>query len=153
MQLTTLENGTNLVYLKEQLYHKHLKTTARYIHLCQSYHKRSSPPSCGHGDCLPAGGTIGAVPGSWRGVHPGLWRQPPHYKVDPFHNECAARLPWAANASPARVAGRFVTSTYLVATANARSAKASSACSGRTGCAAACCKYPTATLHLLCHMI
>ena len=39
-----LENGTNLVYLKEQLGHKHLKTTARYIHLCQSYHKRVAHP-------------------------------------------------------------------------------------------------------------
>ena len=29
-----LENGTDLVYLKLQLGHKHLKTTERYIHLC-----------------------------------------------------------------------------------------------------------------------
>ena len=29
-----LEKGTNLIYLKEQLGHKNLKTTARYIHLC-----------------------------------------------------------------------------------------------------------------------
>jgi len=29
-----LENGTDLVYLKQQLGHKHLKTTERYIHLC-----------------------------------------------------------------------------------------------------------------------
>ncbi|MCB9292100.1 MAG: tyrosine-type recombinase/integrase [Lewinellaceae bacterium] len=42
-----LENGTNLVYLKEQLGHKHLKTTARYIHLCQSYHKRVAHPIAG----------------------------------------------------------------------------------------------------------
>ena len=42
-----LENGTNLVYLKEQLGHKHLKTTARYIRLCQHYHKRVSHPLAG----------------------------------------------------------------------------------------------------------
>ncbi len=29
-----LESGTDLVYLKQQLGHKHLKTTERYIHLC-----------------------------------------------------------------------------------------------------------------------
>lgn len=29
-----LEGGTDLVYLKQQLGHKHLKTTERYIHLC-----------------------------------------------------------------------------------------------------------------------
>jgi site-specific recombinase XerD len=29
-----LENGTDLVYLKQQLGHKHLKTTELYIHLC-----------------------------------------------------------------------------------------------------------------------
>jgi len=42
-----LENGTNLVYLKEQLGHKHLKTTAKYIRLCQHYHKRVSHPLAG----------------------------------------------------------------------------------------------------------
>lgn len=39
-----LENGTNLVYLKGELGHKNLKTTARYIHLCQSYHPRVKHP-------------------------------------------------------------------------------------------------------------
>jgi len=29
-----LESGTDLVYVKKQLGHKHLKTTERYIHLC-----------------------------------------------------------------------------------------------------------------------
>jgi len=29
-----LEAGTDLVYLKKQLGHKHLRTTERYIHLC-----------------------------------------------------------------------------------------------------------------------
>lgn len=32
-----LEGGTNLVYLKDQLGHKDLKTTARYIRLCVEY--------------------------------------------------------------------------------------------------------------------
>lgn len=32
-----LEKGTNLVYLKQQLGHKHLRTTAKYIHLCKAY--------------------------------------------------------------------------------------------------------------------
>ena len=31
-----LESGTDLVYLKKQLGHKHLKTTERYIHLCKT---------------------------------------------------------------------------------------------------------------------
>ena len=31
-----LESGTDLVYLKSQLGHKHLKTTERYIHLCRT---------------------------------------------------------------------------------------------------------------------
>jgi integrase/recombinase XerD len=39
-----LESGTNLVYLKEQLGHKNLKTTARYIHLSQEYHNRICHP-------------------------------------------------------------------------------------------------------------
>ncbi len=29
-----LENGTDLVFVQEQLGHKHLRTTARYVHLC-----------------------------------------------------------------------------------------------------------------------
>lgn len=39
-----LENGTNLIYLKGQLGHKNLKTTARYAHLSQEYHKRVCHP-------------------------------------------------------------------------------------------------------------
>ena len=39
-----LESGTNLVFLKEQLGHKHLKTTARYIHLCKSYPQQVQHP-------------------------------------------------------------------------------------------------------------
>ena len=39
-----LEGGTNLVYLKEQLGHKNLKTTAKYIRLCKSYPKRVHHP-------------------------------------------------------------------------------------------------------------
>jgi integrase/recombinase XerD len=31
-----LESGTDLVYLKSQLGHKHLKTTEKYIHLCKT---------------------------------------------------------------------------------------------------------------------
>src|SRR5690606_38001743 len=31
-----LESGTDLVYLQQNLGHKHLKTTARYIHLCNT---------------------------------------------------------------------------------------------------------------------
>ena len=33
-----LEQGTNIVYLQKQMGHKHLKTTAKYINLCQNYH-------------------------------------------------------------------------------------------------------------------
>jgi site-specific recombinase XerD len=39
-----LESGTTLVYLKEQMGHKNLKTTARYIHLSQEYHNRICHP-------------------------------------------------------------------------------------------------------------
>lgn len=39
-----LENETNLVYLKQQLGHKHLKTTAKYIHLCKSYQQQVRHP-------------------------------------------------------------------------------------------------------------
>lgn len=39
-----LEGGTNLVYLKEQLGHKNLKTTARYVHLCVNYHRQVNHP-------------------------------------------------------------------------------------------------------------
>ena len=39
-----LEKGTNLVYLKEQMGHKNLKTTARYIHLCANYHRQVCHP-------------------------------------------------------------------------------------------------------------
>ena len=39
-----LEKGTNLVYLKEQMGHKNLKTTARYIHLCADYHRQVCHP-------------------------------------------------------------------------------------------------------------
>jgi site-specific recombinase XerD len=39
-----LEKGTNLVYLKEQMGHKNLKTTARYVHLCAKYHRQVGHP-------------------------------------------------------------------------------------------------------------
>jgi site-specific recombinase XerD len=39
-----LEGGTNLVYLKEQLGHKNLKTTARYIRLCVEYPRQVNHP-------------------------------------------------------------------------------------------------------------
>jgi len=39
-----LENGTNLVYLKQQLGHKNLKTTARYIHLIKEHSWRIVHP-------------------------------------------------------------------------------------------------------------
>ncbi len=39
-----LENGTNLVYLKEQMGHKHLKTTAKYIRLCKTYPQKVQHP-------------------------------------------------------------------------------------------------------------
>lgn len=39
-----LERGTNMIYLKEQMGHKHLKTTARYIHLCKTYHRQVHHP-------------------------------------------------------------------------------------------------------------
>lgn len=42
-----LENGTNLVFLKDQLGHKHLKTTARYISLCKSYQQQVRHPLAG----------------------------------------------------------------------------------------------------------
>jgi site-specific recombinase XerD len=32
-----LENGTNLIFLRDQMGHKHLKTTAKYIRLCKTY--------------------------------------------------------------------------------------------------------------------
>lgn len=39
-----LEKGTNLVYLKEQMGHKNLKTTARYVHLCVNYQRQVNHP-------------------------------------------------------------------------------------------------------------
>ena len=39
-----LEAGTDLVYLKKQLGHKHLKTTERYIHLCAERKTNVSHP-------------------------------------------------------------------------------------------------------------
>ena len=39
-----LEGGTNLVYLKEQLGHKNLKTTAKYIRLCKRYQQQVHHP-------------------------------------------------------------------------------------------------------------
>lgn len=39
-----LEEGTNLVYLKDQMGHTSIKTTARYIRLCKSYPKRVHHP-------------------------------------------------------------------------------------------------------------
>jgi len=39
-----LESGTNLVYLQKQLGHKNLKTTAKYIHLCQRYQHQVCHP-------------------------------------------------------------------------------------------------------------
>ncbi len=44
-----LEEGTSLVYLKDQLGHKSLKTTAKYIRLCKSYSKRVHHPIVGMG--------------------------------------------------------------------------------------------------------
>jgi integrase/recombinase XerD len=37
-----LENGTDLVYLKEQLGHSKLMTTAKYIHLCQKRQRHTA---------------------------------------------------------------------------------------------------------------
>lgn len=39
-----LELGTDLVYLKEQLGHKHLKTTAKYIRLCVDRYRQINHP-------------------------------------------------------------------------------------------------------------
>ena len=39
-----LENGTDLVYLKEQLGHAKLMTTAKYIHLCQKRQRHINHP-------------------------------------------------------------------------------------------------------------
>jgi site-specific recombinase XerD len=39
-----LENGTNIVYLQKQMGHRHLKTTARYIRLSQTYINSISHP-------------------------------------------------------------------------------------------------------------
>ena len=39
-----LENGTDLIYLQQQLGHKHLKTTARYIHLCMHHYRKINHP-------------------------------------------------------------------------------------------------------------
>jgi len=39
-----LESGTDLVYVKKQLGHKHLKTTERYIHLCVDRHRTINHP-------------------------------------------------------------------------------------------------------------
>ena len=39
-----LESGTDLVYLQQNLGHKHLKTTARYIHLCQERYQHINHP-------------------------------------------------------------------------------------------------------------
>lgn len=44
-----LESGTNLVFLKEQMGHKHLKTTGRYISLCKSYQHQVNHPLAGMG--------------------------------------------------------------------------------------------------------
>ena len=39
-----LEQGTNIVYLQKQMGHKQLKTTAKYINLCQNYHRKIVHP-------------------------------------------------------------------------------------------------------------
>ena len=39
-----LEAGTNILFIKEQLGHKNLTTTARYLHLCANYEQKVSHP-------------------------------------------------------------------------------------------------------------
>ncbi len=39
-----LESGTDLVYLQMQMGHKHLKTTARYVHLCMDQYRQINHP-------------------------------------------------------------------------------------------------------------
>ena len=64
-----LENGTNLVYLKEQLGHKHRSAELtpkpqnhREVHPpMQGLSKTSAASNCGHGNHLPDGHTIGQL--------------------------------------------------------------------------------------------
>jgi len=39
-----LESGTDLVFLQQNMGHKHLKTTARYIHLCKDRYQHINHP-------------------------------------------------------------------------------------------------------------
>jgi len=39
-----LENGTDIVYIKNQMGHSNLKTTSRYLHLCKEYPRKINHP-------------------------------------------------------------------------------------------------------------
>ena len=74
-----LENGTNLVYLKEQLGHKHLKTTACTFAYASPIRNKYGIPLRAWKS--PTGRTYyrPTIPGLWRGVHKGIRSQPPNH--------------------------------------------------------------------------
>lgn len=53
-----LESGTDLVFLQQSMGHKHLKTTARYIHLCNQRYQHIHHPIVDMIDDLPPRTTV-----------------------------------------------------------------------------------------------
>ena len=145
-----LENGTNLVYLKEQLKYKHLKRPPVISIYASHTTTRSTlcPPTQ-----LPAWKSP-----SGRRHDRELFRDYGEEYIQVYGANrrtielirsirvCRTPALWGQTHHLPGAAGRYVTCHVArpVATANARSARASNAYSGRTGCAAACCKFPIA---------
>ncbi|MCB9349943.1 MAG: transposase zinc-binding domain-containing protein [Lewinellaceae bacterium] len=118
----------------------------------------SSPPSCQHGNHLPAGGPIGELFRDYGEEYIQVYGAS-RRTIELIRSIRVCRTPALGGKRITCQGCRQVRYQYLspafagagyVETANARSARVLSVCSGRIGFASGCCRCPIAILPLLC---